>query len=159
MTTTDTYGPYAVPDSSSTWMRFTLGYVGNLTLLDGRRRPWLPGNIPFECPVSKVELSGSSFARMCPTSTPVWKIEGKGGVDIPLQVDDETPENLTLFSTTIFRPVFSVDDSEFHLGMSGESLMAGRHHWPLSGGINHRLVLKTYKENGSTMFQVLNRAL
>ncbi|XP_047489006.1 uncharacterized protein LOC125039249 [Penaeus chinensis] len=96
---------------------------------------------------------------MCPTNTPVWKVEGKDGVDIPLQVNDETPENLTLFSTTTFRAVFSVDDSEFHLGMSGESLMTGRHHGPLLGGISHRLVLKTYKENGSTMFQVLSAGL
>ncbi|XP_047490028.1 uncharacterized protein LOC125039796 [Penaeus chinensis] len=157
--TTSTYGPYAAPDNSSGWMRFTLGYMGNLTLLDGRRQPWLPGNISFECPVYKVELSGSSFVRMCPTNTPVWKVEGKDGVDIPLQVNDETPENLTLFSTTTFRAVFSVDDSEFHLGMSGESLMTGRHHGPLLGGISHRLVLKTYKENGSTMFQVLSAGL
>ncbi|XP_063592609.1 uncharacterized protein LOC134769805 isoform X2 [Penaeus indicus] len=158
-TTTSTYGPYDAPDNSSGWMRFTLGYVGNLTLLDGRRQPWLPDNITLECPVYKVELSGSRFARMCPTNTPVWKVEGKDGVNIPLQVDDETPENLTLFSTTTFRAVFSVDDSEFHLGMSGESLMTGRHHGPLLGGISHRLVLKAYKENGSTMFQVFSAGL
>lgn len=152
-TTTSTFGPYGAPDSSNGWTRFTLGYVGHLTLFDGRRQSWLPGNISFQCPVSNVELSGSFFTRMCPTSTPVWKVEGKGSVDIPLHVDDETPENLTLFSTTNFRPVFRVDDSEFHLGMSGESLMTGRHHEPLFGGTDHRLVLKTYKENGSTMFQ------
>nr|XP_027236658.1 uncharacterized protein LOC113827913 [Penaeus vannamei] len=133
-TTTSTFGPYGAPDSSNGWTRFTLGYVGHLTLFDGRRQSWLPGNISFQCPVSNVELSGSFFTRMCPTSTPVWKVEGKGSVDIPLHVDDETPENLTLFSTTNFRPVFRVDDSEFHLGMSGESLMTGRHHEPLFGG-------------------------
>ncbi|XP_069975961.1 uncharacterized protein [Penaeus vannamei] len=158
-TTTSTFGPYGAPDSSNGWTRFTLGYVGHLTLFDGRRQSWLPGNISFQCPVSNVELSGSFFTRMCPTSTPVWKVEGKGSVDIPLHVDDETPENLTLFSTTNFRPVFRVDDSEFHLGMSGESLMTGRHHEPLFGGTDHRLVLKTYKENGSTMFQVLSAGL
>ncbi|XP_042886284.1 uncharacterized protein LOC122262343 isoform X2 [Penaeus japonicus] len=158
-TTSGTHGPFEAPRNNNGWTRFTLGFAGNLTLVDDRHQSWLPGNVPLECPVSSVEISGSSFAGMCPTSTPVWKVDGKASVEIPLQVDDEAPETLTLFSTTDFRPVFSVGDSEFHLGMSGENLMTGRHHAPLSRGAAHRLVLKTYKENDSTMFQVFSADL
>lgn len=92
------------------WQKLQLGLRGNLSLQGEDHQQWLPSNLSLNSAVKRVKITNGKFTRMCPMGTPTWVVEGRKGIEIPLQENllQEERQHLSLFSLVSFRPTFNI---------------------------------------------------
>lgn len=125
------------------WQKLQLGLRGNLSLQGEDNHQWLPSNLSLNSAVKRVKITNGKFTRMCPMGTPTWVVEGRKGIEIPLQENllQEERQHLSFFSLMSFSPTFNISGKTFQLKTDLMGLQ--------------RLVLDVKKENNKYKLQVM----